>query len=111
MRSQMKLLSLMVRATVVLLTSGAFLVVLGIFDDLLEWDIFSPEVEKLLRGVFAACVALAVAAVAAVPADPCGPDCLAFAIGRMKVLGNYQAVTPTFRGWCPSKWHRHSCSA
>src|SRR5215203_5407681 len=40
MRSQMKLLSLMVRATVVLLTSGAFLVVLGIFDDLLDWDIF-----------------------------------------------------------------------
>lgn len=58
MRSQMKLLSLMVRATVILLTAGAFLVVLGIFDDLLSWDIFSPEVEKLLRGVFAACVAL-----------------------------------------------------
>lgn len=58
MRSQMKLLSLAVRATVVLLTAGAFLVVLGIFDDMLEWDIFSPEVETLLRGVFAACVAL-----------------------------------------------------
>lgn len=58
MRSQMKLLSLAVRATVILLTAGAFLVVLGIFDDLLEWDIFSPEVERLLRGVFAACVAL-----------------------------------------------------
>lgn len=58
MRSQMKLLSLMVRATVILLTAGAFLVVLGIFDDLLDWDIFGPEVEKLLRGVFAACVAL-----------------------------------------------------
>jgi uncharacterized membrane protein YphA (DoxX/SURF4 family) len=54
MRSQMKLLSLMVRATVILLTAG----VLGIFNDLLNWDIFSPEVEKLLRGVFAACVAL-----------------------------------------------------
>ena len=58
MRSQMKLLSLAVRATVVLLTAGAFLVVLGIFDDMLDWDIFSPEVETLLRGVFAACVAL-----------------------------------------------------
>jgi len=58
MRSPMKLLSLTVRATVVLLTAGAFLVVLGIFDDLLDWDIFSPEVETLLRGVFAACVSL-----------------------------------------------------
>jgi hypothetical protein len=54
----MKLLSLTVRATVILLTAGAFLVVLGIFDDLLNWDIFSPQVERLLRGVFAACVAL-----------------------------------------------------
>jgi hypothetical protein len=54
----MKLLSLTVRATVILLTAGAFLVVLGIFDDLLDWDIFSPEVETLLRGVFAACVSL-----------------------------------------------------
>lgn len=32
MRSQMKLLSLTVRATVILLTVSAFLVVLGIFD-------------------------------------------------------------------------------
>lgn len=58
MRSQMKLLSLTVRATVVLLTVGAVLVVLGIFDDFLEWDIFSPELEKLLMGVFGASVAL-----------------------------------------------------
>jgi hypothetical protein len=58
MRSQMKLLSLTVRATVILLTAGAFLVVLGIFDDFLDWDIFSPEVERLLRGAFAACVSL-----------------------------------------------------
>lgn len=58
MRSQMKLLSLTVRATVILLTVGAVLVVLGIFDDFLEWDIFSPELEKLLMGVFGASVAL-----------------------------------------------------
>lgn len=58
MRSQIKLLSLTVRATVVLLTVGAFLVVLGIFDDFLGWDIFSPEVERLLYGLFASSVAL-----------------------------------------------------
>lgn len=58
MRSQIKLLSLTVRATVVLLTVGAFLVVLGIFDGYLGWDIFSPEVEKLLYGLFASSVAL-----------------------------------------------------
>ncbi|HEX3129549.1 MAG TPA: hypothetical protein VH394_19585 [Thermoanaerobaculia bacterium] len=58
MRSQIKLLSLTVRATVVLLTVGAFLVVLGIFDDYLGWDVFSPEVEKLLYGLFASSVAL-----------------------------------------------------
>jgi hypothetical protein len=58
MRSQIKLLSLTVRATVVLLTVGAFLVVLGIFDGYLGWDIFSPEAEKLLYGLFASSVAL-----------------------------------------------------
>ena len=58
MRSQMKLLSLTVRATVVLLLIGAVLVVLGIFDDFLGWDIFSPELERLLMGVFGASVAL-----------------------------------------------------
>lgn len=58
MRSQIKLLSLTVRATVVLLTVGAFLVVLGIFDGYLGWDIFSPEVERLLYGLFASSVAL-----------------------------------------------------
>jgi hypothetical protein len=58
MRSRFKLLSLMVGATVVLLAIGGFLVVLGIFDDYLGWDIFSPEAEKLLYGVFGSCVAL-----------------------------------------------------
>lgn len=58
MRSRFKLLPLTVGATAVLLAAGAFLVVLGIFDDYLGWDIFSPAVEKLLRGVFGSCVAL-----------------------------------------------------
>jgi hypothetical protein len=56
--SQVKLLSLVVRATVILLTAGAVLVVLGVFNELLHWDIFGPEAERLLRGVFASCLAL-----------------------------------------------------
>ena len=58
MWSRFKLLSLTVGATAVLLAAGAFLMVLGIFDDYLGWDIFSPAAEKLLRGVFGSCVAL-----------------------------------------------------
>jgi hypothetical protein len=58
MRSRIKLLSLTVSATAVLLTIGAVLVVLGIFNEYLHWDIFSPEVEKFLYGIFFSCLAL-----------------------------------------------------
>jgi hypothetical protein len=58
MRSRIKLLSLTVSATAVLLMIGAVLVVLGIFNEYLHWDIFSPEVEKFLYGIFFSCLAL-----------------------------------------------------
>jgi hypothetical protein len=58
MRSRVKLLSLTVGATVALLAIGAFLVVLGIFDEYLGWDLFSPETEKGLYGLFFTCLAL-----------------------------------------------------
>jgi len=58
MRSRVKLLSLTVGATVVLLTIGAFLVVLGTFDQYLGWDIFSPETEKILWALFFTCLSL-----------------------------------------------------
>ena len=58
MRSHIRLLSLVSRATVILLAMGAFLVVLGIFDDLLDWDIFSPATERFLYGIFGSCIAL-----------------------------------------------------
>jgi hypothetical protein len=58
LRSRIKLLSLTVGATVVLLAVGAFLVVLGIFDNYLGWDIFSPQAEKVLYGLFFTCLAL-----------------------------------------------------
>jgi hypothetical protein len=59
MRSQIKLLSLVVRATVILLVCSAVLVVLGIFNASLDWDIFSPAAEKILYGIFGSLVALA----------------------------------------------------
>ena len=58
MRSRFKLLSLTVGATVVLLAASSLLVVLGIFDDHLGWDLFSPEAEKVLYGLFFTCLAL-----------------------------------------------------
>lgn len=58
MKQRIKPLSLAVGLTVTLLTLGAFLVVVGLFDQYLGWDIFSPEAEQLLLGLFGSCVAL-----------------------------------------------------
>ncbi|MFA7157772.1 MAG: hypothetical protein WC299_00600 [Kiritimatiellia bacterium] len=60
MKSKVRLLSLVVSFTLILLTIGAVLVVLGIFNEALKWDIFGPKLEALLYGVFGSCMALAV---------------------------------------------------
>lgn len=59
MKSRVRLLSLVVSFTLILLTAGAMLVVLGIFNEALNWDIFGPRLEAFLYGVFGACMALA----------------------------------------------------
>ena len=59
MKSKVRLLSLVVSFTLILLTIGAALVVLGIFNEALKWDIFGPRLEALLYGVFGSCMALA----------------------------------------------------
>lgn len=59
MKSRVRLLSLVVSLTLILLAIGAALVVLGIFNEALDWDIFGPRLEALLRGVFGSCMALA----------------------------------------------------
>lgn len=59
MKSKVRLLSLVVSFTLILLTFGAVLVVLGIFNEALKWDIFGPKLEKFLYGVFGSCMALA----------------------------------------------------
>jgi hypothetical protein len=58
MKKRIRLLKISAGMTVALLAAGAVLVSVGVFDDYLDWDIFSPRVQKCLQGVFAACVAL-----------------------------------------------------
>lgn len=81
MRNHIRLLSLVARATIVLLAIGAFLVVLGIFDNMLDWDIFSPEAEKFLYGIFASCVALGGFGAA-----------ISFVIGIQEVVGSFRRI-------------------
>ncbi len=64
MKRRIKLLSLTVATTIALLLIGATLVVLGIFDGILNWDIFSSKVEDVLSGIFFASVALSAFGVA-----------------------------------------------
>jgi hypothetical protein len=59
MKSKVRLLSLVVSFTLILLTIGATLVVLGIFNTALKWDIFGPKLEAVLYGLFGSCMALA----------------------------------------------------
>ncbi len=64
MRRRIKLLSLTVATTIALLLLGATLVVLGIFNEILNWDIFSRRVEEVLWGIFWSSVALSLFGVA-----------------------------------------------
>ena len=50
--------------TIIFLCIGAILVILGIFNNYLQWDIFSPQLEKILYGVFASSVTLGIFGVA-----------------------------------------------
>lgn len=64
MRAQVKLLPLTVWITIWLLVIGATLVILGVFNEQLNWDIFSPQVERVLYGVFFSCIILSAFGVA-----------------------------------------------
>ena len=59
MKSKVRLLNLVVSFTLAFLTLGAMLVVLGIFNAALQWDLFGPRLEAVLYGVFGSCMALA----------------------------------------------------
>ncbi len=58
------MLRFVIRATALLLALGTVLVVVGIFDGFLGWDIFGPQVEAFLYGVFFSSLALATVGIA-----------------------------------------------
>lgn len=80
MRPRFNLLTMASGISIGLLLLGALLVVLGIFNAFLEWDIFSPKVEKILYGVFWSCVALAAFGV-----------CTTFVVGIRDAVRSFQS--------------------
>ncbi|MDY7023662.1 MAG: hypothetical protein SWJ54_20320 [Cyanobacteriota bacterium] len=76
MKRRIKVLSFTVATTITLLLIGATLVVLGIFDEILNWDIFSSRVEAVLMGIFWASVSLSLFGVA-----------ITFVLGIQEIVG------------------------
>ena len=64
MKRRIRMLTLVVQATTLLLALAATLVVVGIFNESLDWDLFGPKLEAILTGVFGGSIALAAAGVA-----------------------------------------------
>ena len=64
MKRRIRMLTLVVHATALLLALAAGLVVVGIFNESLDWDLFGPKLEAILYGVFGGSIALASAGVA-----------------------------------------------
>ncbi len=60
------MLDRVVPVTLALLAASAMLVVLGICNAIMDWDLFGPVIEKVLYSVFASCLALAAFGVAMV---------------------------------------------
>ena len=64
MKRRIRMLTLVVHATALLVALAAGLVVVGIFNESLDWDLFGPKLEAILVGVFGGSIALAAAGVA-----------------------------------------------
>ena len=84
---RMNPLTLAVTATAFLLCAGAFLVVLGIFNETLGWDIFSPRVEAVLWGVFFSSVTLG-----------CFGATLSAVLGIHRIAASIRALGPGMSG-------------
>lgn len=80
-------LSVSVRATVALLLTAAALIVVGIFNATLKWDLFGPKVEAVLYGVFFSSIALAVIGVA-----------LTLVLGIRDVVHSFQVIERSSSG-------------
>lgn len=89
MKQRIRHLTLSVRATVVLLLTAATLIVVGIFNETLKWDIFGPRVEAILYGVFFSSIALACIGVA-----------LTLVLGIQDIVRSFQALEKASSGTC-----------
>ena len=85
MKPRIRILTLAVQATVGLLLAAAVLIVLGIFNSALNWDLFGPKLQALLYGVFAACVALAAVGVG-----------LTVVLGIQEIVRAFQSIQRNF---------------
>ncbi len=81
MKGKVNLLSLTVWMTVWLLLIGAALVVLGVFNQQLRWDIFSSQVEAVLYGIFTSSIILSIFGVA-----------IAFVLGIKRIVDAVEAL-------------------
>lgn len=81
MKRRFRLLSLVVQSTALLLTIAATLIVVGIFNESLNWDLFGPRLEAILYGVFGASVALAGVGVA-----------LSMVLGIQEIVKAFRAI-------------------
>lgn len=86
MKKRIRSLSLAVHATTLLLVVAAALMVLGIFNESLDWDLFGPRLEAVLYGVFGTSVALAGVGTA-----------LTMVLGVQEIVRAFQAL-PKARG-------------
>ncbi|MEM6252450.1 MAG: hypothetical protein AAF821_05955 [Cyanobacteria bacterium P01_D01_bin.156] len=69
------MIRLVIRTTAILLSIGAVLVIVGLFDAFLGWNIFSQSVENFLYGVFFSCLVLAGVGIA-----------LSFVLGLLEIV-------------------------
>lgn len=81
MEARVRQLAQSVRVTVALLLAAGTLIVIGIFNETLKWDIFGPKVEAVLYGVFFSCIVLAVIGVA-----------MTLVLGIRDVVHSFQAI-------------------
>lgn len=81
MNKRIKLLSLSSGTTVTLLTIAGVLIVLGMFNDYLKWDIFGPKIEAVLYGIFGSSIALACIGVA-----------MTIVLGTQEIVKAFQAI-------------------
>lgn len=87
MNEKVRQLTVSVRATVTLLLTAATLIVIGIFNEALNWDIFGPKVEAVLYGVFFSCIALAIIGVA-----------MTFVLGIREIVHSFQTIEKVSTG-------------